>query len=828
MQKEEKTPKTTPRTTEPLAHQANDAVTIHEIPLVRYDVPALDNFFNVVFHTLPSKAACIMGWKVNVGSHPMMPLTDGHLLDALENTRKPYALYFGTSTCAPDPIKRAPRNRAALFEALHVVVLDDIGTKVQVETLPDDFAPSYIIETSAGNFQYGYVLAEPITDHAAATALIQLIYDAGFSDNGGKMATKIVRLPDGINGKLGEKRDFKCRLVELNDTRWTPDQILTVLEIPVLWSDVEADVSILNRHKDASKLGASPWSPIVASAATMEGITDPVLEWLYDQGLVKNDVCDWVNIQCPNAACHTTGDDLAGYKPIGRGEMPKRRAFNCFHDACATYGTMDFLHYIATNSGIEAGASDEAAYLTSEWVFDAASEGCWKVKDVEYPTQVTLRAFRSLYPHKIITLDSTGAAKKVAETGLWLTSSSRVTVFGSTFQPSTNERIVNVDGQQLINTYAPQMYPEGLPDMAQVKQFEDFLDYLIPESDERDYFLDWVAAKIQNVGFRGNALVMVAKVQGVGRTTLADMLAVLFGIRNVVTMPYEVVVGDNNFNAWMESPLVIVNETKNMSNISPYAAYERLKEIVDPRPKKTLINPKYGVQRYSMIHSSYLFFTNHDNGLTIPDTDRRFYVLTNPSEAETPEYFDTLNAWLDQRYSTETGDLRAWAVHVWRWLMARDVDVVSMLSPAPLTYAKQTMLDESKPTLEVFVSVLIKVWPTEYITFGTVKKLADQFSYASGIDHVDDGTNLLRKLFNDRTRAYPTFARITYEGKHHRPRLIVSHANSKTIYPPTRVNDTFERLELREFKDTVMATLIKTSSKKWLKKFNEALEDAEL
>ena len=93
-------------------------------------------------------------------------------------------------------------------------MLDDIGTKVPIDTLPEGLEPTYIIESSAGNYQYGFVLDEPVTDLEQAEALIQLVYESGYSDAGGKMATKLVRLPGGVNGKKGEKRLFPVKLTK--------------------------------------------------------------------------------------------------------------------------------------------------------------------------------------------------------------------------------------------------------------------------------------------------------------------------------------------------------------------------------------------------------------------------------------------------------------------------------------------------------------------------------------------------------------------------------------------------------------------------------------
>ncbi len=69
------------------------------------------------------------------------------------------------------------------FAAYHFIILDDVGTKIPLEKLPD-IEPTWIIETSPGNYQVGFVLVEPITDISEAERLIKSVIDAGLSDRG--------------------------------------------------------------------------------------------------------------------------------------------------------------------------------------------------------------------------------------------------------------------------------------------------------------------------------------------------------------------------------------------------------------------------------------------------------------------------------------------------------------------------------------------------------------------------------------------------------------------------------------------------------------------
>jgi hypothetical protein len=89
--------------------------------------------------------------------------------------------YFSLAVFRPDEAGHF-RRRKTRFYALHAVMLDDIGTKVAMERLT--IPPSWLLETSPGNHQAGYVLSVPLTDGSAADRLMNAIVDAGLCDPG--------------------------------------------------------------------------------------------------------------------------------------------------------------------------------------------------------------------------------------------------------------------------------------------------------------------------------------------------------------------------------------------------------------------------------------------------------------------------------------------------------------------------------------------------------------------------------------------------------------------------------------------------------------------
>lgn len=741
-----------------------------QIPPRDYDVPVVENFLDKVFHSGLDNDH-VLTWLVAPTSSPAFPRSEEFLINELNTTKSPKALYFGTATC-----KRADDgklyNRKALFSALHVVVLDDIGTKVSKDKIPAAFIPSYILETSKDNFQYGYVLAEPVEDLAAAEALIQLVYESGCSDEGGKMPNKLVRMPEGVNGKQG-KGGFVSRLTADNDVVYTPQEILDALNLNTEWAEVLKDADSVTKKRASRSIGATPWATITPQAASLSGIIDPVLEWLYetDQVLMDNGG-EWIKIICPWCAEHTQQNEVdAGYIPLGRGDKVDERAFNCFHDSCTSNKTDEFLKYVAATSGIEVGRHDPAAALTTRYVFDQSENAAWDIKADNRETKIMMASFANLYPHQTTVYTTEGKPRKVGMTSLWKTAASRVTVVGATYDPSTTARLVEHRNALYVNLFSIPEWGHGPIDMTHVEKFQAYLDYLIPDDEQRAYFLHWLSAKVQDMSFRGAAIVMVANQQGIGRGTLADMIKTLIGESNTAGIPLKDILGDNTYNTWQEKPFVMVEETLAGDKKDFYSNYEKLKTLVDPRGVSVLINPKYGVQRTVQTHSSFLFMSNHANALALPAEDRRFYVINNAITPADPQYFMDVDAWVKE---LDVDGMPVWGRHVFRWLSSLPVDLVKLLAPPPKTAGKAEMANAALSNLDYALTVILEEWPISYMTANDAYAVF-RHPLLQGPLHFDEDTNV--KFIKTRVNA----ATSPYRDKSKKPMKV--KVDGKSVYP---------------------------------------------
>ena len=196
------------------------------------------------------------------------------------------------------------------------MMLDDIGTKSKLPPLP----PTWIMETSPGNFQYGYAFNEQPTV-GEFSAAIKAIAAAGYTDPGACNPVRNFRLPGSINQKNG----FASVLTE-----FTPGREYSVAEI-------------------CAALGVVPG---VADTATMRPVgladdgDDDVLAWIAERGdLLENANGEgWCGVVCPNAAEHTDGNPMGRYRPVSR-------AYTCFHGHCVDWTSGRYLTWVAEQGG---------------------------------------------------------------------------------------------------------------------------------------------------------------------------------------------------------------------------------------------------------------------------------------------------------------------------------------------------------------------------------------------------------------------------------------------------------------------------------------------
>lgn len=287
------------------------------------------DFLNTVFPAdlLAAGTAPVVAWPDSFVSHKTGERVDFYrqIHYNPRRLRLPHgaATYYCVSTVERQR-RRQVRKRLEDVRHAMVLVLDDIGTKA----FPPPVAPSYKLETSLGNFQWGYLIepydvSTPRGRQYFDSVLLSLA-EADMNDPGCRSASRIVRLP-GSRHKSGW---------EAQVTYWKPDR---VWDLPDLF--VEFGVPFVEARRSAVlKPG---------KYTRLEDVVDPVYHWLADHWAVYGHNDEWVYIECPWRDTHTDGQQGASstaYSPTDYGH--EGAGFKCLHGHCNKRSADDFMAWI--------------------------------------------------------------------------------------------------------------------------------------------------------------------------------------------------------------------------------------------------------------------------------------------------------------------------------------------------------------------------------------------------------------------------------------------------------------------------------------------------
>lgn len=223
---------------------------------------------------------------------------------------------------------RAPdgtyRRRTEAFMSGRALMVDDVGTKVPVASVAGA-PPTMRVETSPGNEQWWYVLAEPERDAARFDAVIRAFIAGRLlgADPGMAGINRVGRLPGFTNGKP-QHDGWLCRAHELAGPRWTVEGLVRAFELRLL-----------------GRAEPRPRRLVAVDAEARVHAWGATVAFLRGAGALKRDEPDragWIEMTCPWVADHTGGVDNGAALREPAPENDYYGAFRCFHGHCMTKG----------------------------------------------------------------------------------------------------------------------------------------------------------------------------------------------------------------------------------------------------------------------------------------------------------------------------------------------------------------------------------------------------------------------------------------------------------------------------------------------------------
>jgi len=594
---------------------------------------------------------------------------------------------------------------AANCEYVLVMMLDDIGTKSKEPPL----APTWIMETSEGSYQWGYAFKEQPTK-GDFTAAIKAIAKAGYTDPGATNAVRNFRLPGSINLKPG-RDNFASRLVEFHPEReYNLEDICVALAVTPDPADTATNVAI--RLADTGK--------------------DSVVTWLNEQGMILSAANGegWMGVVCPNNAEHTDGNIEGRYKPLDR-------SYCCLHGHCVEFSSQMFLDWVADNGGptVDHGLRDELlaekmnmalSKLTPNEVYrDTAAELIAEVErkelgriekadwykrfayiqddesyfDMQDRREVSRQTFNALFRH--IPCKSIHTGRKV-EASICFDENRQVmgakALVGVTYAAG-EEVIVSRDGDLYGNRWRNARPSVAHVDKPDVSVWMNHCQALVPEPDELDHIFNVMAFKVQHPEIKVNHAILHAGDEGSGKDTFwAPFIWAICGdhLKNRGIMDNNSV--NSQWGYQLESEVLIINELKEPDAATRRQLANQLKPIIAAPPEMLPINRK-GLHPYMMANRLFvLAFSNDPVPISLASQDRRWFCVW--STAPRMESNQAKQIWDWYR----SGGFVAIA----KWLGSRDVSKFNPSAPPMWTEFKANLVEHGMSMAESYLVDMLK------------------------------------------------------------------------------------------------------------------------
>jgi len=622
----------------------------------------------------------------------------------LKKTVPAGATYVNIGSFIDDRLKKNFGARLVNCEHVLCLVLDDVMTKSKVPPLP----PSWIMETSLGNYQYGYVFSlDDQPTKGDFDAAIKAIAVAGFTDAGAVGAARNVRLPGSVNLKPG-RNVFESRLVDFH-----PESLFTLPHI-------------------CAALGVVPGpadSDTRRAATLLDDGGDDVLAWLDQNGHLlskRNDT--WYDVVCPNAHEHSDGNAAAGYAPA-------IRSFCCHHTDGKTFKSADFLAWVVEQGGpsevhglrdelLVAAMSAALSRLTPTAAFpnvapaviaDVAAgvkkaekgrvdrEG-WFSRyayicegdmyfDVETRREIARSTYNAMYRHTACR--SIHGKNPKIEASVYFDEHREeegahmlVSVTYAAGEPTFALRGGELYGNRWRNARPATVVGDATPWLAHVKK-------LIPIEFEREHLLDVLAHKVQFPAHKINHAVLLGGLPGCGKDTLfAPFIWAIGGPELINCKPIK---SEELMSQWgysLEREVMFIQELRQNDAKDRRALENYLKPVIAAPPEYLSVNRK-GLHPYDILNRVLLVAQSNERAaISLPTEDRRWFCLWTDAPRMTDAEGTSLWNWLKHQ-----GGLSA-AAH---WLHNRDVSAFNPGATPPKTDAKALLVEQGMSGAEAFL-----------------------------------------------------------------------------------------------------------------------------
>lgn len=227
----------------------------------------------------------------------------------------------------------------------------------------------------------------------------------------------------------------------------------------------------------------------------------------------------------------------------------------------------------------------------------------------------------------------------------------------------------------------------------------EHIEYLFPDKEQRDVFLDFLAHNIQFPGTRILwMLIVYGEEEGTGKSFFKCLMQALLGHDNVSTPSNEEI--HERFSTWQKQCQLIVIEE--LMAIGRRDLMNKLKPLITE--EWTRIREMHKVSYDHPNRFNLMAFTNHADALPIHNQDRRYCIVEVEAKPKEKAYYTRLFDWIKDQKNIQASLY---------YFLQRDLSDFNPKARAPKTKAKINMIEANRTPLEEWIIKGIEenAWP---------------------------------------------------------------------------------------------------------------------
>jgi hypothetical protein len=324
------------------------------------------------------------------------------------------------------------------------------------------------------------------------------------------------------------------------------------------------------------------------------------------------------------------------------------------------------------------------------WVSEINDDYAWieavaSIYRVQWSDFIAPEKFRLHFDNRTISVKAGNSTKEFGIGSLWIKNPHRRQHERLVLRPS--EESVTIDN--CLNEWGGF---DAKSARGNIKPFLRLLKRLVPDRKARRYVMQWLAHLIQHPDAKMHvSLAFWSHEEGVGKNLLFECITSIIGpTHSTVIRQAELA---STFNGWANRKVLVIGDE--VSSSDRRQDTDKLKGLVTGAT--IYINEKYQPALEVPNLLNFIFLSNHNDAIFIGDTDRRYFVWEVTADRLPDANVADFVQWRD------SGGLAS----LLNFLMRHNLSGFNPKAPAPMTDAKQQMVQDNRSDLENWVAELM-------------------------------------------------------------------------------------------------------------------------